>query len=179
MKLNKTIYMNRINTLLGPMLSVSSEKYVYFCEFEDTPRREDKLLELKRLLDADIVEGENSINKKLREQMELYFSGSLFRFTIPIKLIGTDFQKKVWKELVDIAYGETISYKELASRVGNKKAYRAVGNANGANIIPIIVPCHRVINSNGNIGGFSAGVYRKKWLLEHERKIKRSGHVRR
>ncbi len=102
------------------------------------------------------------------EQLKEYFNGERKNFNIPLDLRGTDFQKKVWKELLKIPYGETISYKILSERVHNPGAVRAVGSANGANPIPIIVPCHRVINSNGKLGGYSGGLNIKEKLLELE-----------
>ncbi len=102
-------------------------------------------------------------------QLEAYFSGSLTEFDIPIRLEGgTEFQQTVWEHLVDIPYGTTISYGELARRVGNPNASRAVGLANGRNPIALIVPCHRVIGSNGQLTGYGGGLDRKTWLLEHE-----------
>ena len=101
-------------------------------------------------------------------QLEKYFNKELKSFDIPIKLSGTPFQKRVYSQLLQIPYGSTISYQELAKRVGNKKASRAVGNANGKNPIAIIIPCHRVISKNGSIGGFSGGVDTKRKLLEFE-----------
>ncbi len=179
MKTNNEIHITKIETELGEMFSLSSEEYLYLLEFNDTHKKEKKLIRFKKFFGVDFIESENEITAKVKEEIELYFSGNLFQFTVPIKLFGTDFQKKVWKELMKIPYGQTISYKELAFRVGNEKAYRAVANANGANSIPIIIPCHRVINKNGNMGGFSAGIHRKKWLLEHERKCKGSRYARR
>lgn len=103
-----------------------------------------------------------------REELASYFDGKLERFTIPLKPIGTEFQLKVWNELVNIPFGQTISYGELACRVGNPKASRAVGLANGQNPISIIVPCHRVIGANGRLTGYGGGLSRKEFLLEHE-----------
>ncbi|MFI4969752.1 MAG: methylated-DNA--[protein]-cysteine S-methyltransferase [Lysobacterales bacterium] len=104
------------------------------------------------------------------EQLEAYFSGSLHAFDVALAARGTDFRKTVWNELVRIPYGETISYGELARRIGDPTASRAVGAANGANPLPIIVPCHRVIGSNGKLTGFGGGLPTKQWLLEHERR---------
>lgn len=102
-------------------------------------------------------------------QLKEYFSGKRRKFDLPIKGAGTPFQQNVWKELQNIPYGETRSYEDIAVSIGNKKAVRAVGQANNRNPIMIIVPCHRVINKNGNIGGFSCGVEAKKYLLNLER----------
>ena len=102
-------------------------------------------------------------------ELDAYFEGKIRRFTFPFSLNGTDFQKKVWSELLNIAYSETISYAELSKRINNPKAIRAVGTANGKNPLSIVVPCHRVIGSNGKLVGYSGGLWRKKWLLDHEK----------
>lgn len=103
-----------------------------------------------------------------RQQLTAYFAGELKEFDVPLTLIGTDFQKSVWRALVEIPFGETISYGELAVRIGKPKASRAVGAANGANPIPVIIPCHRVIGSNKSLTGFGGGVETKAFLLNHE-----------
>jgi len=103
-------------------------------------------------------------------QIDEYFKGNRKEFTVELRLEGTDFQKKVWRELMTIPFGKTVSYRDIARGIGNVKAVRAVGNANGKNKIPIIIPCHRVIASDGSMGGFSSGIWRKEWLLKHERK---------
>jgi methylated-DNA-[protein]-cysteine S-methyltransferase len=102
------------------------------------------------------------------EQLKEYFQGKRHSFTIDLNLSGSSFQMKVWTELMKIPYGTTISYLELARRVGDIKALRAVGGANGANPVVILVPCHRVIGSDGKLVGYGGGIKRKKWLLEHE-----------
>jgi len=104
-------------------------------------------------------------------QVEAYFAGELIDFDLPLRLEGTEFQRQVWKGLQGIPYGQTISYGELARRVGNVKACRAVGLANGRNPVAVIVPCHRVIGANGTLTGFGGGLDRKKWLLDHERSL--------
>ena len=98
-----------------------------------------------------------------------YFKGIRKDFDIKYEVQGTDFQKKVWDKLIEIPYGRTFSYKQLAIAIGNEKATRAVGNANGKNIISIIIPCHRVIGSDNSLTGYAGGLNRKKWLLEHEK----------
>lgn len=104
----------------------------------------------------------------LREQLAQYFAGERQQFDIPYKLIGTPFQQRVWQELVKIPFGTTITYAELARRVGNPTASRAVGNANGRNPLSIIVPCHRVIGADGKLTGFAGGLEKKEWLLAWE-----------
>ncbi|MEO7433137.1 MAG: methylated-DNA--[protein]-cysteine S-methyltransferase [Dokdonella sp.] len=103
-------------------------------------------------------------------QLEAYFDGRLHAFDVPLAAQGTPFRTTVWHELVRIPYGQTISYGELARRIGNPVASRAVGAANGANPLPIIVPCHRVIGSGGKLTGFGGGLPIKQWLLDHERR---------
>ncbi len=101
-------------------------------------------------------------------ELRAYFAGELREFTLPVNLSGTPFQKRVWAELTRIPYGETISYAELAKRVGKPTASRAVGGANGANRVCVVVPCHRVIAADGTLGGFGGGLWRKAWLLNRE-----------
>ncbi|HEX6060089.1 MAG TPA: methylated-DNA--[protein]-cysteine S-methyltransferase [Gemmatimonadaceae bacterium] len=103
-----------------------------------------------------------------RAQLEAYFAGALTAFDLPLAARGTPFQERVWRALRDIAYGETISYAELARRIGEPAAVRAVGHANGRNPLPLVVPCHRVIGADGSLTGFGGGIERKRWLLEHE-----------
>ena len=110
------------------------------------------------------------ILKNCIKQLDEYFSGKRTEFTVQISQVGTEFQQSVWAELCKIPYGRTISYMELSKRIGNVKAIRAVGTANGSNGICIIVPCHRVIGSNGELVGYGGDLWRKKWLLEHEGK---------
>lgn len=105
------------------------------------------------------------------EQLIQYFNGQLQFFKLPLHQQGTAFQQEVWNELQNIAFGKTISYLELARRIGDSKATRAVANANGKNNIVIIVPCHRVIGASGKLVGYGGGLWRKQWLLEHEAKI--------
>lgn len=108
--------------------------------------------------------------KECVEQLDEYFRGRRKDFSIRLQPQGTDFQKQVWNQLMKIPFGETASYKNIAEAVGNRKAVRAVGNANGKNNIVIIIPCHRVIGSDGTLVGFGSGLDRKQWLLDHETK---------
>jgi methylated-DNA-[protein]-cysteine S-methyltransferase len=103
-------------------------------------------------------------------QLDEYFAGNRNEFALKLRLNGTDFQKKVWHQLMKIPFGMTVSYKDVAHAIKNKKAVRAVGSANGRNNIAIIVPCHRVIAHDGTLGGYGGGLWRKEWLLEHEKK---------
>lgn len=109
--------------------------------------------------------------KNCIKQLNEYFAGKRTEFNIHTSQVGTEFQQTVWAELCKIPFGRTISYHELSKRIGNVKAIRAVGTANGHNSVCIIVPCHRVIGSNGDLVGYGGDLWRKKWLLEHEGKI--------
>ncbi|MFZ1528185.1 MAG: methylated-DNA--[protein]-cysteine S-methyltransferase [Ferruginibacter sp.] len=120
--------------------------------------------------DAALFETTDPLLKKCMLQLDDYFSGKNLQFNLVLGQPGTDFQQKVWAELCKIKEGSTISYHELSRRLGNVKAIRAAGTANGKNNIAIIVPCHRVIGSNGTLVGYAGGIWRKKWLLEHEAK---------
>jgi len=111
----------------------------------------------------------SAVLEDARTQLEAYFAGALTTFALPLAATGTPFQTRVWSALREIGFGETINYAELARRVGNPAAVRAVGGANARNPIPIVVPCHRVIGADGALTGFGGGMERKRWLLQHER----------
>jgi methylated-DNA-[protein]-cysteine S-methyltransferase len=122
-------------------------------------------------VDKEISEANsNSLVGEVLKQLDQYFKGVRKEFDLPLALSGTLFQNRVWQELQKIPFGQTLSYKELAQKLGNEKATRAVGNANGKNLISIIIPCHRIIGSNKSLTGYAGGLDRKKWLLEHEQK---------
>ena len=109
------------------------------------------------------------------EELNAYFEGSLQDFTFNFEQNGTGFQQRVWSGLLEIPYGTTLSYLELSRRLGDEKAIRAVGTTNGKNKLAIVVPCHRVIGSDGSLTGYAGGLWRKEWLLNHERKISGKG----
>ena len=123
-----------------------------------------------------ITENTNTTEKKYpltmrcHQQLSEYFNGKRILFELPFQQTGTNFQQKIWNELTSIPFGKTISYMELSRKIGNSKAIRAAGSANGNNSICIVVPCHRVIGSNGELKGYNGDLWRKKWLLEHEGK---------
>lgn len=121
--------------------------------------------------DVQAATGTNTVLTDCIQQLEEYFQGKRKNFDLPLQQQGTDFQQKVWHLLTQIPYGSTTSYLALARQVGNEKSIRAVGTTNGKNNIAIIVPCHRVIGSDGKLVGYAGGLWRKQWLLEHEAKI--------
>ncbi len=125
---------------------------------------------IAKKMKLQLVYGSTPLLDNCIAQLNEYFAGKRRNFSLPLHLVGTDFQQKVWKTLMTIPYGTTICYKEEAQRAGNEKAIRAVAQANGANPIPIIIPCHRVINANGTLGGYSSGIDKKQFLLDLEQK---------
>lgn len=121
------------------------------------------------------IENDSEISSALQEavlQLEDYFSGKRNDFTFQLNPSGTEFQKKVWLGLLEIPFGKTMSYQELSIKLGDVKAIRAVASANGRNPLWIVVPCHRVIGSDGSLTGYAGGLWRKKWLLDHENPLK-------
>jgi methylated-DNA-[protein]-cysteine S-methyltransferase len=121
--------------------------------------------------ELNFAEPQSGMIKECMQQLDEYFAGTRTEFNLNLLQAGTEFQQTVWKELCNIPYGRTISYLELSKRIGNVKAIRAVGTANGNNSISIIVPCHRVIGANGDLVGYGGDLWRKKWLLAHEDKF--------
>ncbi len=161
-----------VESTLGPIILGATSMGLCLCEFADRRMLEFQMKTLHRRFDAAIVPGENKFITQAKHELKEYFAGRLKKFTVKLVYPGTDFQQKVWDELQKIPYGETIAYADLAKRTGNPGAVRAVGTANGMNRIGIIIPCHRVVNKNGQLGGYGGGVWRKKWLLELELKNK-------
>jgi methylated-DNA-[protein]-cysteine S-methyltransferase len=156
------------STPIGEMFAAASKKGIVMLTFFMPFHLEAKIQILKNILDADVIPGNCEIFDMLKIQLEEYFKKERTIFKIPLQLVGSPFQIKCWKELLKIPYGKTISYKEEAINIENEKACRAVGNANGQNMIAILVPCHRVISNNGKIGGYSSGVEKKEFLLKLE-----------
>jgi AraC family transcriptional regulator, regulatory protein of adaptative response / methylated-DNA-[protein]-cysteine methyltransferase len=140
-------------------------------EFTDRRMLKTEFKILTKYLKTELSEGENKITGKLKTELNEYFRGTRKEFTVPLLFTGTDFQKKVWNELLRIGFGTTRSYKEQAVALKSPESVRAVANANGMNKISIIVPCHRVIGEDGHLTGYGGGLWRKKWLLDHEKKF--------
>lgn len=159
-----------IDTKLGPMIAIADEDGLYLLEFIDRRGLEREVESLRKKLNAAIIPGETKIIKSIESEIAQYFDGKNLVFKTPIHMNGTPFQKSVWEELRRIPVGETRSYLDIAKSINKPTAFRAVALANGANPLCIIVPCHRVINSNGELGGYGGGVARKQWLLDLEKK---------
>ena len=160
----------QINTPLGMMVAGAVEEGICLLEFTDRRMLNTEYKDLTRLLKANIAEGENKHIESVRKELGEYFEGKRKEFTVPLVTPGTGFQQTVWKELQKIPFGSTRSYQEQAVAVKKPDSVRAVANANGMNRISIIIPCHRVIGSDGQLTGYGGGLKRKKWLLDHEKK---------
>ncbi len=162
-----------IETPLGPMAAGASEVGVCLLEFSDRRMLEAQLGSLRNRFRLPIVPAESPHFALLRQELASYFRGSLRAFTVPLALRGSAFQERVWRGLLEIPYGETLSYAGLAGKLGVPGAARAVGMANGRNRLAILVPCHRVVNADGNPGGYGGGLWRKRALLDLERGLRR------
>ncbi len=169
-KAKNVINLIRMETPIGPMYAAATAKGICMFDFTDRRMFEKELGELRKYLNAVILHGENKHFEILRKESGEYFEGKRKSFTVPIDAPGTEFQKRVWKVLREIPYGKTISYKKQAMKLGKPEAVRAVANANGHNRIAIIIPCHRVIGEEGTLTGYGGGLWRKKWLLDLEKK---------
>ncbi|MGR8823562.1 bifunctional transcriptional activator/DNA repair enzyme AdaA [Leuconostoc citreum] len=164
----KLLNANFIETPIGRMISISDDDFLYLLEFENRRGLETEIFKLRKKQNARLIYGATKISILTTTQIQQYFNQKLDQFTIPLCLDGSVFQKKVWNILINSKQGEHLTYKEIATELGDKNKSQAVGNANGANQIAIVVPCHRVINSNGEIGGYGGGIERKKYLLTLE-----------
>ena len=159
-----------IDTKLGPVIAIGDETALYLVEFFDRRGLEHKIKKLILNTKAAIIPGVTEPIRSITLELESYFEGELKAFKTPLRLLGSPFQRLVWEALMNIPYGTTQSYMAQAYAIGKNKAYRAVANANSVNQLAIIIPCHRIINSNGNLGGYSGGIIRKQWLIEHEQR---------
>lgn len=168
-KAKNIILINRLTTPLGPMFVCATDKGICLLEFVDRRMLETEFKDLQRLLNANIISGENEHIIQVQKEIEEYFEGKRKTFGLKLETPGTDFQNSVWNCLKKIEYGKTTTYQQQAAKINNPKAVRAVASANGFNRVSIIVPCHRVIGKNGKMTGYGGGIERKRWLIEHER----------
>ena len=166
---NKTlINIIRFSTKLGPMFACATEKGLCLLEFTDRKALETEFTNLCKKMNAVILPGSNKHLETVQEQIKEYMDGKRTEFNISLDIVGTEFQKSVWNMLLNIPYGKTWTYKYEAEKLNKPSAVRAVANANGNNKIAIIIPCHRVIGSDGDLTGYAGGLGRKKWLIELE-----------
>jgi AraC family transcriptional regulator of adaptative response/methylated-DNA-[protein]-cysteine methyltransferase len=169
------VVITMLETPLGPMLAGATDAGINFLEYTDRRMLEHNFKSMRQRFGCGIVPGQHPLLEQLREELSEYFEGERREFTSPLASHGTPFQDKVWQELRRIPYGETISYDELARRVGQPTAQRAVARANGMNYVAILIPCHRVIGKDGTLTGYGGGLWRKRLLLELERTGKLPG----
>lgn len=162
-------FLGKINTPFGEMLACVSDAGLYLFEFTDRKKYDNQLKSLRKYSKTEMVLGTHKFLRILQNQIDEFFSGKRKEFDIPLFPNGTEFQKKVWDAMLKIPYGKTVSYSDIAKSIGNPKAVRAVANAIGANKIAIIIPCHRVIGTDGTLTGYGGGLDRKKYLLNIEK----------
>ena len=167
-KVQNIVDLKRIETPFGTMIVCASNQGICLLEYSDRKMLETELKAIGKLLNATIIQGSNPYFDLLETQLTEYFNGKRKEFSVPLHSPGTVFQNKVWTALQDIPYGQTRSYKEQAIVLGNPESVRAVANANGMNRISILIPCHRVIGSDGHLTGYGGGLWRKKYLLDLE-----------
>ena len=165
----ESIQTTRLESPVGPLVAGATSAGVCLLEFADRRALEAQVTTLRKRLGGTIVPGTNKHLAQLATELDEYFKADRQQFTVPLVTPGTSFQQQVWNELRRIPYGETRSYEQMARNIDRSGAQRAVGRANGDNRIAIIIPCHRVIRSDGALSGYGGGVWRKQFLLGHER----------
>lgn len=158
-----------VESQLGPLVVAATNEAVTLLEFSDRRMLEAQFTTLQKRFKRGLIPGTNDLLEQLRDELGRYFAGELTEFTVPLSYPGTPFQERVWSNLLTIPYGETRTYSELAQMVGVPNGQRAVGQANGLNRVAIVIPCHRVINAHGTLGGYGGGIWRKQLLLSLER----------
>ena len=170
-KTQKIIDLKRLETPLGTMYAAAVDDGICMLEYTDRKMLETEFTALAKSFNATIIQGENPHFKTLEKELAEYFAGTRKTFTVPLSPVGTDFQKSVWQILTQIPYGETWTYRKQSEILGDAKKVRAVANANGMNKISILIPCHRVIGTNGTLTGYGGGIWRKQKLLELEKAL--------
>mgnify|MGYP003674054671 CR=1 FL=1 len=163
------ILISRSTTPLGPIFICATNVGVCLVEFVDKEKLEKEFSDIQKYLKAKIIAGENEHIKQAKKEISEYFDGQRKNFSVALDMPSTDFQSTVWHALLNVGYGQTVSYQQQAQTIDKPKATRAVAAANGANRIAIIVPCHRVIGKNGELTGYGGPVERKRWLIDHEK----------
>lgn len=164
---NKILYSN-IQSPIGDMIAGATDKGICFLEWHDRGGVERILSRVEKRYKRPLEQGSSELLLKLQNELNNYFDRTINKFLVPIDVNGTKFENSVWNKLLKIPYGETRSYGEIASELGKPGASRAVGRANGSNYLSIVIPCHRVIESNGKLRGYGGGLWRKKYLLDLE-----------
>ena len=158
-----------LDSPLGPMLVIADENGLFLLEFVERRGLEREIERLRLKTKSAIIPGRTAAINLIEAELENYFAGKLKEFKTPIHLLGSPFQQMVWQELMRVPYGETRSYGLQAEAIGKPTSFRAVANANGANQLAIIIPCHRIIRTNNELGGYGGGIARKQWLINLEK----------
>lgn len=164
-----SIIIKRHDTPVGTLTIGSYENQLCLCDWDEGWHHQETINRLLRILKCSIEEGSTPTIEQAIHELDEYFAGKRQQFSIPLLPVGTDFQRQVWNALLEIPFGQTISYGEEARRIGRPQSCRAVANANGRNALAIFIPCHRVIGSNGSLTGYGGGMANKRLLLELER----------
>jgi AraC family transcriptional regulator of adaptative response/methylated-DNA-[protein]-cysteine methyltransferase len=162
------VFLSWIPSPLGPLVAGATERGICLLEFTDNRRLDRQVAAIRTLFQMPVLPGGNQHLEQLGHELARYFAGALQEFSVPLQYPGTSFQRQVWDALLAIPYGETRSYYDVATTIGDAKAVRAVGRTNGCNRISIVIPCHRVVNKDGNLGGYGGGLRRKQFQLNLE-----------
>lgn len=163
------ILVSSIQTPLGEMLALATVQGICLLEFSDRKGLEVGIQTILEKTNSRLIPGKNHFSNQLSEDLAAYFKNPSHLFSVPLVIFGTEFQKSVWKALSAIPIGETRTYSQVARVIGKPQAARAVGHANARNPIAIVIPCHRLIGTSGNLTGYGGGIWRKEWLLHHEK----------
>jgi AraC family transcriptional regulator of adaptative response/methylated-DNA-[protein]-cysteine methyltransferase len=164
----KHVVVRMIESPVGALQLGATEDGVCLMEFADRRALPTELGLLEKTFKCAVVPGTNALVDRLEDELRRYFAGELREFTVPLEMVGTPFQRRVWDALLEIPYGATLSYGDVAEHIGRPGAQRAVGRANGTNRIAIVIPCHRVVQSDGKLRGYGGGLWRKQFLLDLE-----------
>ncbi|MCR9253681.1 MAG: methylated-DNA--[protein]-cysteine S-methyltransferase [bacterium] len=175
--MSNQIFIHEYKTEYGDLILGDFHGELCICDWKYRKMRDAVDERIKNGLEADYVTKSTSFHHLIIDQLEKYFAGELTEFDIPLKLVGTQFQQSVWQTLQEIPFGTSETYLGLSQKLGNEKAIRAVASANGANAISIIIPCHRIIGSNGELTGYAGGLATKKKLLNLERHVIGTGQM--
>ncbi len=163
------IFASRIKTPIGEMLTLETQQGICLLEFSDRIGLDREVNAILQKTKGRLIARENHFSHQLLKELDAYFEDASSRFKVSLELIGSEFQKLVWNELTTFPVGITHTYSQVAEMIGKPKAARAVGHANARNPIAIVIPCHRLIGASGDLTGYGGGIWRKEWLLKHEK----------
>lgn len=168
-KVLDAVYLSDLNTPLGPMIAGVTDKGLCLLEFTTRVKLEKELKDLEAMLGVNVCSGKNKYSDQIEKELKEYFEGTRRVFTLPLHTPGNEFSKSVWDMLLQIPYGDTWTYKKQSEQMKMPLAIRAIAAMNGKNRLAIVIPCHRVIGSDGSLTGYAGGIDKKRWLLNFER----------